>query len=419
MAVNPEGHSRPKRDRLVAFASLRNRNFRLYAIGSLIATTALQMQQLAQNYLVFDLTDEATAIGYVSAALGGAVLFCSLAGGVAADRLPKRNLLMAGRLGIGVFALFIGVMISTGLIAVWQIIVASLATGIIAGFTMPAQQSYVPDLVGDKNLMNALALNAGIMNVTRIGGPALAGILIAAFDVGPVYYIKFFAYGIFAVILLFIPITGKAVASAQTANSPMKDALDGFRYLRSDRTLLSLLIAGLLPVILAMPYVNFLPVFQKEVFQVGTPELGLMMAMVGGGAVAGALVVASLTNYRYKGRVLLISGLGFGATLTLFGLVANANTFVPSLLVLVLTGAFGTAYMALNQALMLTITPPEMRGRVAGLFMMTFGLQPLGAMPIGILIDTAGAPPVIACFGGATLVFFIIVTIFMPRIRSL
>ncbi len=419
MVVNPEDYSKPKRDRFVAFASLRNRNFRLYAIGSLIATTALQMQQLAQNYLVYDLTDEATAIGYVSAALGFAVLFCSLAGGVAADRMPKRNLLIAGRLGIGVFALFIGVMITTGLIAVWQIIVASLATGIIAGFTMPAQQSYVPDLVGDKNLMNALALNSGIMNVTRIGGPALAGILIAAFGVGPVYYMKFFAYGIFAVILLFIPIMGKVVASAETTNSPMKDALDGFRYLRGDRTLLSLLIAGLLPTILAMPYVNFLPVFQKEVFQVGEAELGLMMSTVGGGAVVGALVVASLTNYRYKGRVLLISGLGFGATLVLFGVVAGPNTFIPSLVVLVLTGAFGTAFMALNQALMLTITPPEMRGRVAGLFMMTFGLQPLGAMPIGILIDAAGAPPVIACFGGATLAFLVFVTMFMPRIRSL
>ncbi|HEY40547.1 MAG TPA: MFS transporter [Dehalococcoidia bacterium] len=419
MAVNPEDYSRPKRDRFVAFVSLRNRNFRLYAIGSLIATMALQMQTLAQNYLVYDLTDQATAIGYVSLALGVAILFCSLAGGVAADRLPKRNLLMAGRLGIGLFALFIGVMISTGLIAVWQIVVASLATGIIAGFTMPAQQSYVPDLVGEKNLMNALALSSGIMNITRIGGPALAGILIAAFDVGPVYYIKFFAYCIFAVILLFIPITGKAVASAQTANSPMKDALDGFRYLRGERTLLSLLIVGLLPVILAMPYVNFLPVFQKEVFQVGEAELGLMMSMVGGGAVAGALLVASLTDYKYKGRVLVISGLGFGVTLTLLGVVAGPETFVLSLVVLVFTGAFGTAFMALNQALMLTITPPEMRGRVAGLFMMTFGLQPFGAMPIGILIDAAGAPPVIACFGGATLLFFIIVTIFMPRIRGL
>ncbi len=419
MAHNPEDYSRPKRDRFAAFASLRNRNFRLYAIGSLIATTALQMQQLAQNYLVYDLTGAATAIGYVSLALGFAILVCSLAGGVAADRLPKRNLLMSGRLGIGLFALFIGVMISTGLITVWQIVVASLATGIIAGFTMPAQQSYVPDLVGEKNLVNALALNAGIMNVTRIGGPALAGILIAAFGVGPVYYIKFFGYCIFAVVLLFIPIMGKAVASAQNGNSAMKDAIDGFRYLRSDRTLLSLLIAGLMPVILAMPYVNFLPVFQKDVFQVGEAELGLMMSMVGGGAVVGALLVASLTNYQYKGRVLIISGLGFGVALALLGVIAGPNTFIPSLVVLVFTGAFGTAYMALNQAMMLTITPPEMRGRVAGLFMTTFGLQPFGAMPIGILIDAAGAPPVIASFGAATFVFFIFVTIFMPRIRNL
>jgi MFS family permease len=407
------------RVRFVAFASLRDRNFRLYAIGSLIATTALQMRQLAQNILVFDLTDQAAAIGYVSVALGVSMLFCSLAGGVAADRLPKRNLLIAGRLGIGVFAMFIGVMVTTGLIEVWHIVVSSLAVGIIAGFTMPAQQSYVPDLVGEKNLMNALALSSGIMNVTRIGGPALAGVLIAAFGVGPVFYINFFAYGIFAVFLLFIPITGKAVASAQTANSPIKDAVDGFRYLHSDRTLLSLLIAGVVPVILAMPYVNFLPVFQERVFHVGRTELGLMMAMVGGGAVAGSLTVASLTNYRYKGRVLLGSGMGFGAALALFGLVAGPNTFVPSLLILVLTGAFGTAFMALNQAMMLTITPPEMRGRVAGLFMTTFGLMPLGAMPIGMLIDATSAPLTIGYFGGATFVFLIIVTVFMPRIRSL
>jgi MFS family permease len=106
-------------------------------------------------------------------------------------------------------------------------------------------------------------------------------------------------------------------------------------------------------------------------------------------------------------------------TLTLFGVVAGPNTFALSLGVLVLTGVFGTAFMALNQALMLTITPPEMRGRVAGLFMTTFGLQPLGAMPIGMLIDATSAPLTIGCFGGATLVFFIIVTMFMPRIRSL
>ncbi|UCB42102.1 MAG: MFS transporter [Dehalococcoidales bacterium] len=406
-----------RRDWFVAFASLKNRNFRIFAIGSLIATTALQMQQFTQNYLVYHLTDQATAIGYVSVALGVSMLFCSLAGGVAADRLAKRNLLMVGQLGIGVFALFIGVMISTGLIAVWHIVVSSLAVGIIAGFSMPARQSYVPHLVGDENLINALSLNSGIMSMTRVIGPSLAGVVIGAFGTGPAYYIKFFGYGIFALFLLMIPIKGKAVVSAST--SVARDALDGLRYLRRDRTVLQLLIVSVIPVVLALPYVNFLPVFQRDVFLVGPTELGFMGTAQGAGAVVGALTVASLGNYRYKGRVLVGSAMGFGAALALFGAVAGPNTFVPSLVVLVFTGAFGTAFMAFSQALIMVITPPEMRGRVTGLFMTTFGLMPLGAMPIGMLIDAYSAPLVIGCFGVATLAFFVFVTMFMPRIRNL
>jgi MFS family permease len=402
------------------FNSLRNRNFRLFAIGSLIATMALQMHQLAQNYLVYQLTGQATAIGYVSSALGIAMLFFSLAGGLAADRMSKRNLLIIGRLGIGLFTLFLGVMISTGHVAVWHVVVVSLAVGIIAGFTMPAQQSYIPDLVGETNLLNAMALNAGIMNVSRIGGPALAGVLIAIIGISPVFYIKFFAYILFAVILFFIPITGKPqISTNQTVNSPVKDTIDGLRYIRNDRKLLSLLIISLFPALLAMPYVNFLPVFQEEVFQVGTEELGLMMAVVGGGAVAGSLFVASLTNFKYKGLILVFAGIGFGLALALFGIVSNFGAFILSLVILVFVGAFGTAFMALSQAIMLTIAIPEMRGRIAGLFMTTFGLMPLGSMPIGALIDVAGAPLIIACFGGTTLVIFVLVAVFMPNIRDI
>lgn len=411
------GRPGKRRDWFASFVSLKNRNFRLFAIGSLIATTALQMQQVTQGYLVYDLTNQATAIGYVSVALGVSMLFCSLAGGVAADRLPKRNMLMAGRLGIGLFALFIGVMISSGLIEVWHIVVSSLAIGVISGFTMPAQQSYVPDLVGDKNLINALALNSGIMSMTRVIGPSLAGVVIGVFGTGPAYYIKFFAYIIFVFFLLMIPIKGKAVVSAST--SVAQDALDGLRYLRHDRTVLQMLIVSMIPVILAMPYVQFLPVFQRDVFQVGPTGLGLMGTAQGAGAVVGALTVASLGNYQYKGRVLVGSAIGFGAMLALFGAIAGPNTFIPSLVVLAFTGAFGTAFMAFSQALILVITPPEMRGRVTGLFMTTFGLMPLGAMPIGLLIDAYSAPLIIGSFGVVTMVFFVFVTIFMPRIRNL
>jgi len=410
-------YPRKKRDWRTPFVSLKNRNFRLFIIGSLIATTALQMMQLAQNYLVYQLTGQATAIGYVSAALGFSMFFFSLTGGIAADRLPKRNLLMSGQIGIGIMALWIGVMVHTGLIEVWHIVVGGVITGIIAGFTMPARQSYVPDLVGDENLLNALALNSGVMNVTRIGGPALAGILIAVIGIAPLYYAKFVGYSIFAIILLMIPIMGKSQVTA--SRSLLGDALAGLRYLRHDRTVLELLIIGVFPVVLAMPYVNFLPVFQEEVFHVGSTELGLMMSVVGGGAVVGAMFIASIVNYRYKGRILLATGIGFSASIVLFTITANAGNFPLSLVMLALTGAAGTAYMSLNQALVMILTPPEMRGRVTGLFMTTFGLQPLGALPIGMLSDAYGAPVTIGAFGAVTLVLFIGVFVFRPHMRRI
>jgi len=415
--IVPPEYPRKKRDWRAPFASLKNRYFRLFIFGSLIATTALQMMQLAQNYLVYQLTGQATAIGYVSAALGFSMFFFSLTGGIAADRMSKRNLLISGQIGIGILALWIGVMVHTGLIEVWHIIVAGLITGIIAGFTMPARQSYVPDLVGDKNLLNAIALNSGVMNVTRIGGPALAGILIAVIGIAPLYYAKFVGYSIFAVFLLMIPIMGKSKVSS--SRSVLGDALAGLRYLRHDRTVLELLLIGVFPVILAMPYVNFLPVFQEEVFHVGSTELGLMMSVVGIGAVVGAMFIASSVNYRYKGRILIATGIGFSASLVLFCVIASTGNFPLSLVMLGITGATGTAYMSLNQALVMVLTPPEMRGRVTGLFMTTFGLQPLGALPIGMLSDAFGVPVTIGAFGMVTLLLFLYVFLFRPHMRRI
>ena len=401
----------------IPFSSLQNRNFRLFIAGSLISTTALQMQQLAQNYLVYELTGLATAIGYVSASIGVSLLIFSLVGGIAADRMAKKKLMIVGQLGIAVVTLLLAVLITMGLIQVWHIVVTSITIGILAAFTMPARQSYVPDLVGTEKLTNALALNAGMMNMTRIGGPALAGVLIGMFGVGPIYYTKVVAYGIFVAFLLIIPISGKVITPS--ARSALGDAIDGFRYLRDDRKVLELLVLAMVPVVLGLPYVNFLPVFQKEVFQLEPSALGWMMSAIGGGAVFGALVIASLGDYKYKGRVLLGSGLGFGTSLVLFAIAANTGSFPVTLVLLAITGATSTAYTALNNALVLTITPPEMRGRVMGVFMTTFGLMPLGALPMGALTDNIGAPLTVGIFGVLTLGFFILATLFRPNLRRL
>lgn len=406
-----------RRDWLATFASLRNRHFRLFAIGMLFSFTALQMQTLAQNYLVYQLTGLAKYIGYVSAASGFSMLALSFLGGVVADRVRKRNLLAFSQLGIALFTLLLAVLITTGLIQVWHIIATAVVIGVIAAFNMPARQSYVPDLVGSDNLMNAMALNSGLMNLTRIAGPALAGVLIGLFGVGLLYFIKTGAYVIFVIILFLIPVTGKA--SATFTGSLLGDAAEGLRYLRHDRKVLDLLILAVVPVVLGMPYVNFLPVFQEEVFHVGPSELGLMMAVVGGGAIIGSLVIATLGDYKRKGLILISSGLGFGAALVLFAFMASTGSFYPSLVVLALVGASGTAYMALNNALVMMITPPEMRGRVMGLFMTTFGLMPLGALPMGALSDVIGAPFTVGIFGIVVLCFVAIMVIVRPSLRHL
>jgi len=418
---NKEGASislpRRRWDWRTPFASLRNRNFRIFTFGSLVSITALQMQQLAQNYLVYQLTGLATAIGYVSAAIGISILVFSFAGGTVADRVGKRKLLAVTQLGIAVFALFIGLMISLDLIQVWHIVVTSIGVGILAAFNNPARQSYVPDLVGTENVMNAMALTSGIMNMTRIAGPALAGVLIGLFGVGPLYYTKFVAYCIFVIVLLFIPVMGKA--SAPLSRSPVQTALDGLRYLRRDRRVLDILILAIVPVVFGMPYINFLPVFQEAVFHVGPTELGLMMSVVGGGAVFGSLAIASLGDYRYKGRVLLVSGLAFGATLVLFAVVANTGAFALSLVILAFLGAASTAFMTLNNSLVMIIAPPEMRGRVMGIFMMSFGLMPLGSLPMGALSDAFGAPLTVGIFGAVTFVFVALMALFRPALRQL
>jgi len=375
------------------------------------------MQQLAQNYLVYQLTGLATAIGYVSAGIGFAILVFSFMGGIAADRVGKRKLMAITQLGIALFALFIGIMVTTGRIEVWHIVVTSVILGILAAFNNPARQTYVPDLVGREDLINAMSLTSGIMNMTRIVGPALAGILIGLFGVGLLYYVKFGAYCLFVVILFMIPVAGNPSKSMK--RSPIEDALEGLRYLRKDRTLLSVMILALVPVIFGMPYVNFLPVFQEEVFHVGPEKLGLMMSVVGGGAIFGSLLIAYISDYKHKGRVLLTCGASFGFFLIMFALVSSTGAFWPSMVLLALVGATGTAFMALNNALIMMITPPEMRGRIMGLFMTTFGLMPLGSLPIGALMDRIGAPMSTGIFAGVVFVFILTMSLVMPNIRRL
>jgi len=389
---------------LRTFISLGNRNFRLYWIGMFISFMGLQMQMLAQNYLVYDMTGRALVIGYVSAASGGSILLLSLLGGAIADRAAKRNLLATTQVAIAVLTLVLALLISTGAIEVWHLMVGATLIGVIAAFNMPARQSFVPELVGRRELMNALALTAGGMNLSRVAAPALAGVLIALVGVAAVYYIKTAAYAIFVIMLLMIPVMGHT--SSESRTSVLSSMKEGLVYIKRNRVILTLLIMALVPVVFGMPYVFLLPVFQKDVLNVGASGLGYLMSATGVGAVVGALLIASLGDFKRKGLLLLASGIAFGTALVLFAFLSSTGSFPLALTSLFLVGATGSTYMATNNILVQSKVPDDVRGRVMGLYMMTFGLNSFGTLPAGAIADSLGAPLAVGG-GGAIIALFV------------
>ena len=398
------------------FASLGNRNFRLFSIGILFSYVALQMQTLTLNYIVYQLTDSARDIGYVNAALGLSVLVFSFAGGVAADRFTKRNLMISTQAGMSLFTLALGILISLNITRIQHIFIFAVLYGTVSAVNMVARQSYLPELAGVENLTNAQGLMAGNMSLTRIAGPAAAGLLIAMYGAAPTFYIKTLCHCLFIVLLLFIPAAGKPKVSSE---SILGAAIDGVRYLRRDRKVLDLLLLGIIPVILGASYISFLPVFQKVVFRVGPSELGLMMSITGIGAIAGSLMVAMLNNSRNKSRIMFITGAGFGASLLLFGITAAMGNFPASLVMLAFVGASGTAFVAINSALVQAITPSEMHGRVQAIFIAGIGLMSVGALPMGMLVDAIGPSLTMGIFGAITMVFVIVMVLARPGLRRL
>lgn len=398
------------------FAALRVRDYRVFWFGMLASMTAMQMQQIARGYLAFDLTHRATAVGLVSVAWAVPQIVFSLFGGVVADRVEKRNLLMVTQALTGLLALITAVLVHLGVITIGHLIILGVLQGTVFAFNMPARQSLVPELVGREHLMNAIALNNAGMNFTRIFGPSLAGLLIAAHFPGlkGVYYLNACLYIVYIGFISQIPVSG---AAARRPKAPMvAEFKDGMRYIRTQPMLLTLLTLGFLPIIFGMPYQSMLPVISKTVYHAGSQGLGFMGTAAGLGALAGSLTIATLTGIRRKALVQLSMGICFGLALIAF-------SFAPSLWValvaLLFVGGTATFYQTLNNTLVMTSTDPEYQGRVMSVYMISMSLMPLSSLPMGIVVDHIGARETISIAGAIVACSVAAITLLHPRYRRL
>lgn len=399
---------------LQTFTALRHRDYRLLWIGTLFSSSGLWIQQVSVGWLTYEVTGSAFLLGAVNGFRSLPLLFLAPFGGVAADRLDCKRLMLSTQLFLMTVTAVFATSIAVGYVHVWSIILFTLLTGVGWAFNMPVRQSLVPSLVPRQDLTNAIALNSVGRNITRVLGPALGGLLIAGVGVAGNFYLQSLAYvGVGAMVWrMCVP----PIPRASRKVSVWRNLAEGAGYVWHHPTLRAQMALALIPVLVALPYSSLMPIFAKDVLNVGPEGFGVLMAAPGLGALAGTLIIASLGNVRRKGLLLFGSLIALGVSLALF---SRSSSFVLSLGLLALAGAFQMTYMTMNQTLLQLTSTDEFRGRVMGIYMLDQGLMPLGSLLAGALAGFFGAPSAVLAMGASVLLLSALAFASLPAMRKL
>ena len=360
-----------------ALASLRHRNFRLLWIGSLISNSGDWMDQVALNWLVYQLTGSAVYLGILNFCRLVPILVFTLIGGVVADRVERRRLMFVTQTVAMALAFILAFLVSSGLVEIWMVLLIAVGRGMMLSFNQPARQSLISELVPPVDLMNAVALNSATLNLTRVLGPAIGGGLIASVGVAGAFYVNGVS---FLAVLLGLALMRFPERLRRVHRSMLSDLLGGMRYLGRQRHLRALVLLALLPMVFGMPYMTMLTVFASDVLEVGGSGLGLLTACSGVGAVCGALAVASLSQTGRRLGLMLTGLVAFGLTLLGFSL---SPWLWFSALMLLGVGASQQLYMSLNNTLIQEYVDEEYRGRILSTLFLNRGMVPLGTMLAG------------------------------------
>ena len=397
------------------FSALKIKNFRLYWLGMFISLIGTWVQYVAQSWLVFQLTNSVFLLGLVGFLGSIPVFLFSLFGGVAADRMNKKNILLFTQSTFMLLAFLLALLTQMKLITPAQIMLLALLNGIVMAFDAPARQAVIADLVGKQHLLNAVALNSAAFNSARVIGPALAGILIAGIGMSGCFYINGISF--LAVIIALLLININNGPRRDTGNFLLKDLSDGLKFIKDNRIILILISMVGITSLFGISYVILMPVFANDVLNVGEKGLGLLMSSTGFGALIAALILARLGDFKYKGKLLISSSIIFSISLVLFSL---SKTYFISLIALILIGGASVTATGLINTLLQTLVPDEFRGRAMSAFMLTFaGFMPFGNLLAGSLAHIWGVSITVLISGIICTVFFIIINILYPDIRNI
>ncbi|MBM3317067.1 MAG: MFS transporter [Candidatus Eisenbacteria bacterium] len=409
-STSPDRARRPH-----TFAALGYRNYRLWFAGQLVSLFGTWMQMTAQGYLVFELTRSSAYLGYVAFAAGAPAWIFTLYGGVIADRMPRKTLMLITQASMMALALALADLTFGGLIRPGHILAFAFLLGIANAFDAPARQAFVLEMVSRRDLTNAIALNATMFHTATALGPAAAGFTYAAFGPGWCFLINGVSF--LAVILALLLMKLAPAQGERRRTSAAADLLEGLRYVRRHTVIRALIVLIGLMSLFGIGLYTLMPAWAVKMLGGDARTLGLLQSARGAGALLGALALASLSRFRYKGRLLTAGTFAFPLLMLAF---AGLRRLPLSLALLVGVGAAQILVMNLANAIIQGRVSDALRGRVMGLYTMAFfGLLPLGGLLAGSVAHRVGEPLALVLASLALLAGAGAIWVFQPRLRAL
>ncbi len=394
------------------FRAFRSRNYRLYFMGQSVSLIGTWMQRTGVSWVVYTMTHSALMLGITVFATQFPSFLLSLYGGIISDRYNRYKIMLITQIAAMIQAVLLAILIFTNQYTVWEILILSVVLGIVNAFDMPARQPMVHEIIFDKtDLPNALALNSSMVNLARVLGPALSGVVLQKLGAGICFSLN--ALSFVAVIISLLLMKLQPYISTQSKKQVSSELVEGFVYLKKTPAIGMILLMLAIMSLLVLPYNTLLPIFAKVIFKGDAVTFGYINSFIGLGALSGAFFLASLKPATDLKIVLLVNALIFGICLMLFSHIRN---FPWAMVFATLTGFGMMSLTTISNTIIQLKSDPRMRGRVMSYFALAFfGMMPLGSLLIGSVSQLIGAPDMLLIQG---MIAIIIVLVFSRFLRK-
>ncbi|MBT6583114.1 MAG: MFS transporter [Gammaproteobacteria bacterium] len=395
-----------------AFAVLSIPEFRWLFFGNVAFFFAMQGQILTRSILAWDLTGSAQSLAYINLVVAIPMMFASMIGGAITDRVERRQLVIVGQCLITGNEIFILSLLVLGQLEFWHLLCTAFIAGCAFPFIMPARMAITVNVVGHERIQSAMAISGGAMNLSRVAGPAMAGLIIAQFSIVAAYIVSTLLYGSAVICMLFVK-RNIAIQPEGGKKPLLADIVYGFQYIKVNKPVMVCLLFGLVPMFLAMPFQSLLVMLVEQSWQTGETGIGILMGAGGVGGVLGSIWIARRGDKSERLRLMCVTVIGFAV---LLGVFTQTSIFYLALLPLALANLCASAFQTVNNATVQILVDDNVRGRMSSFMMMSFGLTPLGVFPMAIAADSFGAANAIL---GACIALIVVTAAFIGLSKTL